>query len=316
MSAKMELFPPIPMSDWEGTKQTLHRWLQIVGKIRLQHSPRRNHWWHVPFHLTGGGLTTRPMGLVDGNPLFTIDFDFQHHLLRVTTVEGPEASFPLPGQTVASFFRDLTEALHGLGIRAEITHPYPFDLPDADRPFDQDTEHDTYDAEDANRYWRVLSQVGMVLEMFAAGYSGKTSPVHHFWHTFDIAATRFSDRRIEHPREAGAVIREAYSRDVVSFGFWFGDDNVPEPTFYAYASPEPDAITRVALPQGAHWIKSGHGHLAQFPYDAARRAPDPVQAVLAFYESAYAGSAELLGWNTGSMACPHGVTDPHLGGRG
>jgi hypothetical protein len=270
----------------------------------------------VPFHRTGRGLTTRPMGMRAGNPIFTIDLDLVDHRLVASTLDGLVSSFPLPGHSVASFHDATLHALSNLGVLVAIDQDHPFDLPDAGRPFAEDVEHASYDPAQVNRYWRILSQVNLLLQEYAAGFSGKTSPVHHFWHTFDIATTRFSSRQIDHPREVGSVIREAYSRDVVSFGFWFGDDNVPEPAFYAYAAPEPDRITEVSLPRGAHWIESGHGHLALLPYDTARRAPDPVQAVLAFYESAYAGSAVLLGWDTEGMACPHGVTDPQLGGRG
>ncbi|MBB4934312.1 hypothetical protein F4561_005132 [Lipingzhangella halophila] len=307
----MELFPPIPLQEWQDTKQTLHRFLQIVGKIRMSASPRRNHWWHVPFHLTGNGITTRPMGIVDGNPLFAIDFDLVSHLLVMRTIEGRSASFAIPGHSVSSFYRETLATLEGLGVHARIPHPRPFDLSDADRPFAEDTEHAAYDPAAVNRYWRVLSQVGMVLEEFAADFSGKTSPVHHFWHTFDIAMTRFGSRRLDQPRQAGPLIREAYSRDVISFGFWFGDATVPEPAFYAYAIPEPDGLTeRPLAPAWAEWAPSGHGHLALLRYDRVRKEPDPRGVVLSFYESAYRAGAELLDWDAGAVACPNGVTDP------
>ncbi|MDS1270816.1 DUF5996 family protein [Lipingzhangella sp. LS1_29] len=309
----MELFPPIPLQEWSPTKQTLHRWLQIVGKIRLAASPRRNHWWNVPFHLTGTGLTTRPMGLNDGNPVFTIDVDLLHHQLVVSTLASGQVTVPLPGHSVASFHRELTAALDHLGVGVPVPHPYPFDLPDADRPFAADTEHAAYDAGWAQRYWQVLSQVNLLLEEFAAGYWGKSSPVHHFWHTFDIAMTRFSDAVVTQPREAGSVIREAYSRQVISFGFWFGDEGgtVAEPAFYAYTAPEPLGLTEQPLPTGAEWIASGHGHLALLRYERARKEPDPRSHVLDFYEAAYRAGADLLGWDRDTLACPHGATDPY-----
>lgn len=307
----MELFPPIPLQGWSGTKETLHRFLQIVGKIRLSASPRRNHWWHVPFHLTGSGITTRPMGLVDGNTIFTVEFDFVSHLLVARTIEGRSASFPLPGHSVSSFYQETRATLEGLGVHTRIPHPRPYDLPDADRPFEEDTEHATYDPNAVHRYWRVLSQVGMVLEEYAAGFSGKISPVHHFWHTFDIAMTRFGSRRLDQPRESGPLIREAYSRDVVSFGFWFGDETITEPAFYVYAVPEPDGLAERPLkPAGAEWASSGHGHLALLRYERVRKDPDPRGVVLSFYESAYHAGADLLGWDVDAVDCPHGVTDP------
>ncbi|RNL84323.1 DUF5996 family protein [Halostreptopolyspora alba] len=307
----MELFPPIPLREWSDTKETLHRFLQIVGKIRLSASPRRNHWWNVPFHLTGNGITTRPMGLVDGNAMFTVDFDFVSHLLVARTIDGRSASFSLPGHSVSSFYRETRATLEGLGVHVRIPHPRPYDLPDADRPFEEDTEHATYDPNAAHRYWFVLSQVGMVLEEYAAGFSGKTSPVHHFWHTFDIAMTRFGSRALDQPREAGPLVREAYSRDVVSFGFWFGDETVAEPAFYAYVVPEPDGLAERPLePARAEWASSGQGHLALLRYEHVRKEPDPRGVVLSFYESAYRAGADLLGWDVDAVDCPHGVTDP------
>jgi hypothetical protein len=307
----MELLPPMPLMEWRDTKETLHRFAQIVGKIRLAASTRRNHWWNVPFHVTGRGITTRPMGQVDGNPIFTIDFDFVDHRLVVATLDGEERSFPLPGQSVASFHDATLAALAALGVRVGIAIPRPFDLPDADRPFAEDTEHATYDPVAANRYWRVLSQVASVLEEFAAGYSGKNSPVHHFWHTFDIAHSRFSGRRIDQPRQADPVTREAYSWEVISFGFWFGDDTFTEPAFYSYTAPEPAGLAGEPLsPASARWVARGDSHLAVLRYDAARVETDPRAAVLAFYESAYRAGAGRAGWDIAALACPGGITDP------
>jgi hypothetical protein len=186
-------FPAIPYLDWRDSLATMHRFAQVVGKIRLAASPRRNHWWNVPFHLTGRGITTRPMG---GDPIFGIDFDFLDHRLDINTTDGQRHSFTLPGLSVSEFTAALHRGLDGVGVDAAIARPHPFDLPDAERPFAEDTEHHTYDPAAVTRYWRVLSQVNLILEEFAGGYSGKTSPVHHFWHTFDIAMTRFADRHI------------------------------------------------------------------------------------------------------------------------
>jgi hypothetical protein len=308
----MELFPPMPLGEWQDTKETLHRFAQVVGKIRLAASVRRNHWWNVPFHLTGRGITTRPMGLADGNPIFTIDLDFVEHQLRVATVDGRSISFPLYDQSVASFHRGILSALAALDIRVDIEVPRPFDLPDAGRPFAADTEHAAYDPVQVTRYWQVLSQVALVLEEFAARFSGKASPVHHFWHTFDIAHTRFSERRVEQPPEVDPVTREAYSREVVSFGFWFGDDIFPEPAFYSYTAPEPPELAAEPLRPGtAGWVARKNSHLAVLRYDDARAETDPRAAVLDFYESAYQAGAGLAGWDIARLACPGGITDPH-----
>jgi len=315
-SERQEPLPPIPLDEWRATKETLHRFCQVAGKIRLAASARRNHWWNVPFHLTGRGISTRPMGQVDGNPVFTIDFDFVDHQLRVQTLDGAVA-FPLEGRSVATFYRETMEALGGLGVEVDLAIATPFDLPDAGRPFAEDTEHASYDPAWAGRYWRVLSKVNLLLEEFAARFSGKVSPVHHFWHTFDLAHTRFSDRRIDQPASADPVTREAYSREVISFGFWFGDDQFPEPAFYSYTAPEPAGLAGEPLsPAAASWAARNGGHLAVVRYDDARAEPDPRAAVLDFYESAYQAGARLAGWDVEGLACPGGVTDPILrGGR-
>jgi hypothetical protein len=309
----MELFPPMPLAEWQDTKETLHRFCQIVGKIRFAASVRRNHWWNVPFHLTGRGTTTRPMGQIDGNPIFAIDFDFVDHRLLVHQLDGSAVSLPLIGQSVASFHRSLLEALATLGVKVSITIPRPFDLPDADRRFADDAEHATYDPAWATRYWQVLSQVNLLLEAFAAGYSGKVSPVHHFWHSFDIAHTRFSDRRVDQPPTADPVTREAYSREAISFGFWFGDDSFPEPAFYSYTAPEPDGLADEPLqPRTARWVPRNGGQLAVLRYDDARADDDPHTSVLGFYESAYQAGARRAGWDVEALACPGGITDPYL----
>jgi hypothetical protein len=307
----MEIFPPIPLAEWKDSKETLHRFAQIVGKIRLASSVRRNHWWNIPYHVTGRGITTRPMGLVDGNPVFTIDFDFVDHQLIIRVLDGGTASFSLLGQSVSSFYRATLDALRKLGVAMMIEHPHPFDLPDATRPFAEDTEHASYDPVYVNRYWQVLSQVNLVLDEFSAGFSGKISPIHHFWHTFDIAVTRFSDRRVDQPSHIDPVTREAYSREVISSGFWFGDDAFPRPTFYSYAAPEPSGLADQRLrPQSARWVVQRGSHLAALDYDDVRAHENPRSAVLDFYESVYRSAARLAGWDVERLACPGGITDP------
>ena len=294
-----ELFPEMPLEGWRETKETLHRWAQVVGKIRLDQSPSRNHWWNVPFHLTGRGITTRPMGL---DPVFAIDFDFVDHRLVVNVATGESVSFPLAGLSVATFHTRVFDALASLGIHPHI-RAVPFDLADA-VPFAQDTAHATYDPQWANRYWRVLGQVAQLLEELAGRCYAKTSPVHHFWHTFDIAVTRFSDRRAELPDTVDPVTRQAYSHEVISFGFWFGDAAVPEPAFYSYTAPEPDGLTTEPLePAAARWVESRGSHLALLTYADARATADPYATVLDFYESAYRAGARRAGWDAEALSC-------------
>lgn len=300
----------LPYEDWLATKETVHRFAQIVGKLRLSLSVRRNHWWNVPFHLTASGITTRPMGT---EPTFAVDLDFLDHRALVTTTSGDRASFGLAGRSVATLHAEFVRVLDGFGIdTSAIREAAPFDLPDADRRFADDTEHDVYDPAAATRYFRTLSDAGLTLEEFAARFSGKTSPVHHFWHTFDIALTRFADVSVEHGAETDPVTREAYSREVTSFGFWFGDAQVPYPAFYAYTSPEPEGLAATPLPAGAEWASRGSSHLAIYPLRAARATGDPRGAALDFFETAYLAGARLAGWDIERYRCVDGVTDPHL----
>ena len=302
MTTQVPLFPPIPLAEWADTKDTLHRYAQIVGKVRLDQSPRRNHWWNVAFHVTGRGITTRPMGL---DPTFAIDFDFVDHRLEVSSITGDRLSFALPGLSVAAFYERLLATLAALGVTVSI-RPVPYDLPDA-IPFADDNSHKMYDPFWVTRYWQVLSQVALVLEEFAGRTSTKTSPVHHFWHGFDLAVTRFSDRRVQHPQNVDPVTREAYSHEVISSGFWFGDANVPEPAFYGYTAPEPAGLTEEPLrPDTARWIDSRGAHLAMLRYDDARASGDPRATVLDFYESAYVAGATRAGWDLEGVRWPQG----------
>jgi hypothetical protein len=302
-------WPDLRDTSWPETLATLHRFTQVVGKIRLAASPRRNHWWNVAFSLTGRGMTTRPMG---ADPIFTIDFDFLDHRLEATTADGLSFSFQLPGKSVAAFTGELRRGLQSIGVHTWPEHPHPYGLPDAARPFAEDEEHAAYDPAAVTRWWQTLSRINLLLEEFAAGWAGKTSPVHVFWHSFDIAVTRFSDRHVDPGAGTDPVNREAYSREVISFGFWFGDDSFPEPAFYSYTAPEPPGLTDEPLePRSTRWTERSGSHLAVLSYDDARRQPDPHEAVLAFLESAFRAGAARAGWDVVRDASVHGVTDPY-----
>ena len=301
-------FPRLDYEGWRETKETLHRFEQVVGKLRLASSARQNHWWNVPFHLTGSGITTRPMGR---DVIFTIDFDFIDHRLQIATGRGQRVGFSLVGHSVASFTVAVMQGLKSVGVNEEMSHPYPFALPDSERRFDEDNEHETYDPQAVTTYWRILSAVNLVLAEFAARWSGKTSPVHHFWHTFDLAVTRFGEKVISHPRTVDLVTREAYSRQVISFGFWFGDPTYPRPAFYAYAAPEPAGVTESDLePSAARWVDRGGSHLAVLDYDEVRASEDPRTVILNFLESAYRAVDSRISFNFATLDCANGVTDP------
>ena len=288
----MTALPPLPLEDWEATKNTLHLWVQIVGKIRLASTAPRNHWWHVPLYVDVRGLTTRRMHAANG-VVFQIRFDFVGHRLVVETNEGASESFPLvDGLSVSEFDRKLHDTLAGLGIDVAIREN-PFGVP-MTTPFPDDREHASYDPDAVERFWRILDWSDGVFEEFAGWFCGKTSPVHLFWHSFDLAVTRFGGKRAPALPDADAVTQEAYSHELISFGFWAGDQNVREPSYYSYTAPEPDGLRERPLrPDSAVWTET----LALLPYEAVRTAADPRAALLAFLESAYEAGAGAAGWD-------------------
>jgi hypothetical protein len=300
----MSGLPPLPYPDWEPTKETLHLWLQVVGKVKLATSPPKNHWWHVPLYLDVHGLTTRLLHAPDGTG-FEIRLDFAAHRLVVETARAEE-SFPLAdGLSVAAFDRGLHAALGRLAIDVPIVEK-PFGVP-MTTPFPDDDEHASYDVGAVERFWRVLDWSAGVLEEFAGWFCGKQSPVHVFWHSFDLALTRFSGRPAPALPDADPVTQEAYSAEVVSFGFWAGDRNLREPAYYAYAAPEPAGLRERPLPPQASWVEQNGGSLALLRYDKVRSAPDPRAALLAFLEGAYEAGAGAAGWDTAALAsswCP------------
>ena len=294
-----ETFPPLPLEEWEDTKDTLHRFAQIVGKVRLTSTPHTNHWWHVTLYVTTRGLTTSPMP--HGDTTFAIDFDFIDHRLLICTSSGATESFALEGLSVAGFYERVFSALSRLGIDVAIVAT-PYDLTPAE-PFAKDTMHASYDKEYANRYWRILVQTDMVFKEFSGRFTGKTSPVHLFWHSFDLAVTRFSGRLAPEREGTDRATREAYSHEVISFGFWPGDTNVRAPAFYSYTAPEPAGLADQPLqPEGAFWADAGESSIAMLMYDDLRKMDPPKVALLDFLESAYHAGARTAGWDEEAFA--------------
>ena len=284
--------PRLPLEEWEATKETVHRYCQIAGKVRMEYSPYRNHWWHVTLYVTTRGLTTGPIPY--GRTTFDVSFDLLENRLAVTTGEGGAFSFALDDLPVAEFYRRLIEGLRSLGIDASID-PKPFDLDD-EHTLDANTYHRTCDEEYVRRYHRVLAWVDQVFEEFAGRFNGKTSPVQLFWHGFDLAVTRFSGRRAPERLGVDRVTREAYSHEVISFGFWPGDHNFREPAFYSYAAPEPEGLTeQPLLPQAAAWLPEGG--MALLMYEEVRKSDSPRETLLEFLQSAYEAGAKTAGWD-------------------
>jgi hypothetical protein len=309
MSAGTTTLPELHLADWRATKDTLHLYSQILGKIRLATTAPRNHWWNVPLYVDVRGLTTRR--LHHAGTTFEITLDVIDHALVVRTADGRTQAFGLSGGlSVAEFDARVHALLGDLGIDVEIREE-PFGVP-MTTPFPQDDEHASWDREAIARFGRVLDWSDSVFEEFSGWFNGKTSPVHLFWHSLDLAVSRFSGRPGP-PLDADRVTREAYSQEVIAFGFWAGDDNVGDAAYYSYTAPEPDGLDdEPLLPEAARWIEQRGGHLAVLRYDDARATGDPRGTVLSFYESAYQAGARRAEWDIARLASPGGITDPQL----
>jgi hypothetical protein len=303
----MERWPELPYSAWKDTCATLHLWTQIVGKTRLALTPWLNHSWHVVLYVTARGLSTP---LIDGKDFdFDVAFDFVDHILLIRTSSGPAKSIGLQAMTVADFYAGYREALAGLGIDVQVDGS-PNEVTDA-IPFANDTSHRSYDPEYADRFWRVLLRSHAVFSHFRTGFLGKASPVHFFWGSFDLAVTRFSGRRAPlhtggFPHLPDAVVRDAYSHEVSSAGFWPGGGAIEFPAYYSYAYPAPDGFADAkAKPDEAFFSKE----LGEFllPYDAVRTATNPEAMLQEFLQSTYAAAADLGKWNRAALECDFGI---------
>ena len=296
------MLPALHLDDWRATKDTLHLYCQIVGKMRMAVTPPRNHWWHVTLYVDSRGLTTRRMH--HRRTTFEVRFDFVDHALVVATADGRSDGFGLhDGLAVSEFDRQLHHTLGDLGLDVEIREE-PFGVP-MTTPFREDVEHASWDRDAVERFHRILDWSDAVLDEFSGWFCGKTSPVQVFWHGLDLAMSRYSGRPAP-PIEADPVTQEAYSREVIAFGFWAGDDNLGDAAYYSYTSPEPDGLRDQPLPAGA-WVGAGAGSLAVLPYETVRLSSDPRALMLAFFQSAYEAGSHLAGWDTASLEsawCP------------
>jgi len=288
-------WPALPYDRWKNTYATLHMWSQIAGKISLALAPPINHSWGVALHVSSRGLIT-PL-LPHGSRTFSLEFDFVDHQFVIRTSDGDQRALPLEAQCVADFYRDLMVQLDAMHLPVKIW-TMPVEVPSPIR-FTEDREHCEYDPVMANRFWTVLVQVDRVFNACRASFVGKCSPVHFFWGGFDLAVSRFSGRPAP-PRDGPAFMRESYSREVISHGFWPGSAPVLEPAFYAYAVPEPEGLRTAAIkPEAAYY----HHELGEFilPYEAVRTSRSPEADLHAFVDSTYAQAATLAGWNRGSL---------------
>jgi hypothetical protein len=293
-------WPALPLAQWKDTYATLHMWTQVVGKIRLALSPPINHFWGTTFYVTARGLTTSRMPYAKGT--VEINFDFIAHTLEILTSLGETRSFRLVPRTVAEFYFELMSALHSLGIDAKVW-TMPVEVPRPVR-FNLDEAHSSYDSEYAHRFWQVLVSVDTVLREFRSRFIGKASPVHFFWGSFDLAATRFSGRRAPERPDADYITKEAYSHEVISHGFWPGDGEVvKDAAFYAYAAPEPAGFKdQRVMPSKAFY--SGEKNEFFLMYDELRRSHSPEQALLEFCQSTYEAGANMAKWDRANLERP------------
>lgn len=286
-----ENYPPLPLNEWRDTNDTLQLWTQIVGKIRLKLTVLMNEWWNATLYVTPRGLTTSAVPC--DNEYFSINFDFLSHQLIVQTSYNNGFAFDLQPMTVAEFYHKLMSKLKSNGIEVSITA-----VPDEVEnpiPFAEDDEHKSYDARSVERFFRALMQVDRVFKQFRARFSGKCSPVHFFWGSFDLAVTRFNGKDAPPRQTADRITRVAYDEEVISHGFWTGK-GFGEPAFYAYAAPEPKDFGESEIkPAAAFYFKEMGEFLLK--YEDVRRADNPDRMILDFMQSTYETGAKLANWN-------------------
>jgi hypothetical protein len=288
-------WPELPLTAWKDTYATLHMWTQIVGKTRLAFSPPVNHWWHVPFYVSARGLSTSPIPA--GARTFEAEFDFVSHNLSIRASDGQMKLIPLYPRSVADFYREFVTTAASMGIEVNIWK-MPVEIPDP-IPFDRDEQHASYDPEYANRFWRILVQADSILKEFRGRFTGKASPVHFFWGSFDLAVTRFSGRPAPERPGADSMTREAYSHECSSAGFWPGA-GIDGPAFYSYAVPEPEGYAVQSVRPAAAFYHTGlHEYLLM--YDHVRQAPSPRTMLLDFLESTYQAASTLGHWNRAAL---------------
>jgi hypothetical protein len=289
-------WPSLEWDQWKDTAETLHMYMQIVGKTRLELTPLQNHWWNVPFYLTARGLTTSALP-ADGGMLLDIELDLLSHELVFRTSRGEIKTIPLRPISVAQFYQEFTTTLDALGVRVEID-PMPVEVANPIR-CDVDTIHASYDRDAVTRFWNTLRIADVLLKRFSTNFYGKISPVHFFWGSFDLAVTRFNGKRAPARPGADAIQAEAYSHEVISAGFWPGNGGYGRPAFYAYAAPTPDGMQNIVL-KGKGGFNATLGEFL-LDYDDARNAADPTDTVLEFLEDTYSAAADLAKWDRATL---------------
>lgn len=294
-------WPVLNFTEIKDTLETLHQWIQIVGKIRLKTMPWQNHSWHTTLYITAHGFSTQSIPYK--GRIFQIDFDFEQHQLLIECTHEKTVRMELKSMTVADFYAELFLKLKHIGIDVEI-HGSPNEMEPA-IPFSENTINKTYHPDAANNLWRALLKINGVFNQFRSEFIGKCSPVHLFWGAFDLAVTRFSGS--EAPLHQGgvpnmplSVMQEAYSKEVSSAGFWPGSADSPAPAFYAYSYPvHPDFGDQKVLPAAAFYSAD----MGEFflKYEDVQQAEDPEEMLLAFLRTTYEAAANTLKWNRSEL---------------
>jgi Family of unknown function (DUF5996) len=293
----VERWPSLPWDGWKDTCETLHMWMQVVGKVKLELCPFLNEWWQVAFHLTARGMTT---GIIPYRErTFDVEFDFTDHTLTIRTDDGVVSTLALAPRSVADFYHDFINTLGSMEIEVTI-NPLPTEVPDP-IPCDTNRVHSSYDPDAVNRWWRIQVQTAKVLQRYRSPFVGKSSPIHFFWGSFDLNHTRFSGRPAPAPEGMPRFFQIAEDQENVACGFWPGNPNASgvtfgEPAFYSYIYPAPTGYRDVAVAPRSAYFDTTLGEFV-LRYEDIRRSKTPEEELLTFFQSTYDVAADLAGWD-------------------
>ncbi len=297
--------PELPFESWNDTRITLHIILQILGKTRLASTPRKNHWWFITLYVSPAGFSTFAIPVKDGLESVSLEFNIKRKAVVITQSSGEEKTISLAGNpNIADFYKEYTRALEGTGLSTGFVEK-PFDL-GIETPFQQLTEYHHYDWQAIEKFWTLMQWNNSILQEFSGRFYGKSCPVHIYWHHLDLVVTRFSGKKLPAMDASARVLeKDTYSHEQISFGFWAGDPNVPEPMYYSYTYPAPKGIDEETLqPSIARWQDSNGSPMALLRYEDVRKSSNPRKAVLDFLESTYRAGAKRAQWNLEELTVP------------
>lgn len=297
--------PELPFKAWTKTRLTVHIILQILGKTRLKSTTRKNHWWYITLYVSSRGFSTHEIPIHNGLESVEIEFNVKRKAVVMRVSTGEEITMSLANSpTIADFYKAYLNKLGSLGLHPNFVET-PFDL-EIEKPFETITEYHHYDWEYIEKFWKIMLWNHNVFQEFGGRFYGKTCPVHIYWHHLDLVVTRFSGKKLPPMDRATRIIeKETYSHEQISFGFWVGDKNIPEPMYYSYTYPSPDGISEEPLqPKEAHWQDSNGSPMALLRYEDVRSTNHPRKTVLDFLESTYQAGAKKAGWNIDELKVP------------